>query len=152
MGPVHGKGARGDLLCPPLAPRTRGYPCTGSAICCVGPVEVSAGVGPVLVPLTGVLLTGGEAPVDPPAVGSVVSCGDGHLRLEATGPGVDDLVLGRAVVLSRAGGRLVRRFVRGLVRGLVGRLVGRFVRSEEHTSELQSRFDLVCRLLLEKKK
>src|SRR5699024_11420166 len=26
------------------------------------------------------------------------------------------------------------------------------IRSEEHTSELQSRFDLVCRLLLEKKK
>src|SRR5207249_12231501 len=31
------------------------------------------------------------------------------------------------------------------------RLHGR-ERSEEHTSELQSRFDLVCRLLLEKKK
>src|SRR5438067_9164986 len=29
---------------------------------------------------------------------------------------------------------------------------GRERRSEEHTSELQSRFDLVCRLLLEKKK
>src|SRR5207249_10052336 len=29
---------------------------------------------------------------------------------------------------------------------------GAHVRSEEHTSELQSRFDLVCRLLLEKKK
>src|SRR5206468_11913300 len=28
----------------------------------------------------------------------------------------------------------------------------RLVRSEEHTSELQSRSDLVCRLLLEKKK
>src|SRR5699024_12090378 len=28
----------------------------------------------------------------------------------------------------------------------------RRMRSEEHTSELQSRFDLVCRLLLEKKK
>src|SRR5437868_10984478 len=28
----------------------------------------------------------------------------------------------------------------------------RTFRSEEHTSELQSRFDLVCRLLLEKKK
>src|SRR5438067_5996987 len=27
-----------------------------------------------------------------------------------------------------------------------------YCRSEEHTSELQSRFDLVCRLLLEKKK
>src|SRR5437868_10557365 len=32
-----------------------------------------------------------------------------------------------------------------------GRDVHRW-RSEEHTSELQSRFDLVCRLLLEKKK
>src|SRR5699024_11873547 len=31
------------------------------------------------------------------------------------------------------------------------RTVG-IIRSEEHTSELQSRFDLVCRLLLEKKK
>src|SRR6266536_2446835 len=30
--------------------------------------------------------------------------------------------------------------------------VGPPVRSEEHTSELQSRVDLVCRLLLEKKK
>src|SRR5438874_10732297 len=30
--------------------------------------------------------------------------------------------------------------------------VRRFRRSEEHTSELQSRRDLVCRLLLEKKK
>src|SRR5438067_12402168 len=35
--------------------------------------------------------------------------------------------------------------------GSVRRIL-RFVRSEEHTSELQSRFDLVCRLLLEKKK
>src|SRR2546422_8067094 len=30
--------------------------------------------------------------------------------------------------------------------------VQRFLRSEEHTSELQSRLHLVCRLLLEKKK
>src|SRR2546428_8181234 len=29
---------------------------------------------------------------------------------------------------------------------------GHYLRSEEHTSELQSRSDLVCRLLLEKKK
>src|SRR2546428_7287501 len=34
----------------------------------------------------------------------------------------------------------------------VSRNDGRFQRSEEHTSELQSRSDLVCRLLLEKKK
>src|SRR5699024_11895565 len=32
------------------------------------------------------------------------------------------------------------------------RRMARLARSEEHTSELQSRFDLVCRLLLEKKK
>src|SRR5438067_6094454 len=32
------------------------------------------------------------------------------------------------------------------------RVAAASARSEEHTSELQSRFDLVCRLLLEKKK
>src|SRR5699024_10625367 len=42
-------------------------------------------------------------------------------------------------------------------RAVTDRLAGtdrrqRATRSEEHTSELQSRFDLVCRLLLEKKK
>src|SRR5437868_11976575 len=36
-------------------------------------------------------------------------------------------------------------------RCLIGASSGIRVRSEEHTSELQSRFDLVCRLLLEKK-
>src|SRR5438067_10329697 len=35
---------------------------------------------------------------------------------------------------------------------LHGRRPAGDLRSEEHTSELQSRFDLVCRLLLEKKK
>src|SRR5699024_11926559 len=34
----------------------------------------------------------------------------------------------------------------------ISNAVGMATRSEEHTSELQSRFDLVCRLLLEKKK
>src|SRR5207249_7670238 len=37
-------------------------------------------------------------------------------------------------------------------RGDVEEIEGQSGRSEEHTSELQSRFDLVCRLLLEKKK
>src|SRR5689334_23774337 len=36
--------------------------------------------------------------------------------------------------------------------GVVGRLRAGGGRSEEHTSELQSQFHLVCRLLLEKKK
>src|SRR5437868_7757148 len=34
----------------------------------------------------------------------------------------------------------------------INALAAQHQRSEEHTSELQSRFDLVCRLLLEKKK
>src|SRR2546422_3931314 len=38
----------------------------------------------------------------------------------------------------------------GMARGEAGH--GRRLRSEEHTSELQSRLHLVCRLLLEKKK
>src|SRR5699024_11466887 len=38
-----------------------------------------------------------------------------------------------------------------VVRGIYGE-GSETIRSEEHTSELQSRFDLVCRLLLEKKK
>src|SRR5438309_8087341 len=38
------------------------------------------------------------------------------------------------------------------LRSLVQRSNNRHYRSEEHTSELQSQFHLVCRLLLEKKK
>src|SRR5207249_11913157 len=40
----------------------------------------------------------------------------------------------------------------GLRRERPGQRAAADSRSEEHTSELQSRFDLVCRLLLEKKK
>src|SRR5690242_20967653 len=47
--------------------------------------------------------------------------------------------------------RLVRSF-KGSVRVRGSILTGRFERSEEHTSELQSHVNLVCRLLLEKKK
>src|SRR5215467_420475 len=43
-----------------------------------------------------------------------------------------------------------RRFARGVAKGL--RRPGAIHRSEEHTSELQSPCNLVCRLLLEKKK
>src|SRR5688572_17351492 len=41
---------------------------------------------------------------------------------------------------------------RGMTLGASGYLVKPFTRSEEHTSELQSQSNLVCRLLLEKKK
>src|SRR5207249_5173205 len=48
----------------------------------------------------------------------------------------------RYVNLSSADHALATELVMGVLRW----------KSEEHTSELQSRFDLVCRLLLEKKK
>src|SRR5438067_6913461 len=55
-----------------------------------------------------------------------------------------------------AGGIERIRRPRNRARELAPRQVGNtqprgLARSEEHTSELQSRFDLVCRLLLEKK-
>src|SRR5260221_4371569 len=43
-------------------------------------------------------------------------------------------------------------YLRGLDRLVLAVLRGPAHRSEEHTSELQSHSDLVCRLLLEKKK
>src|SRR5207247_7812729 len=44
------------------------------------------------------------------------------------------------------------RFAREVAVMPLSRSTRALVRSEEHTSELQSRVDLVCRLLLEKKK
>src|SRR5699024_11805599 len=52
---------------------------------------------------------------------------------------------------ARSGSFEPLRFVPAGKRVVLG-LVTSKKRSEEHTSELQSRFDLVCRLLLEKKK
>src|SRR5687768_17834739 len=54
--------------------------------------------------------------------------------------GSEDVVVGSPIA-----GRM-----RAEVEGLIGFFVN--TRSEEHTSELQSRLHLVCRLLLEKKK
>src|SRR5207247_3070958 len=64
--------------------------------------------------------------------------GDDHVF-----PGDDERRIGRDEV------GLVRPDVSVLLRG---RRHTHRLRSEEHTSELQSRVDLVCRLLLEKKK
>src|SRR5438874_7082668 len=61
-------------------------------------------------------------------------------RLSAQSPrdsAMDQGVIGRGVFAHQVHGRPVFH---------------RRIRSEEHTSELQSRRDLVCRLLLEKKK
>src|SRR5438105_11553671 len=42
--------------------------------------------------------------------------------------------------------------IRSMATRMLARICRVSLRSEEHTSELQSRVDLVCRLLLEKKK
>src|SRR2546430_3871408 len=57
-----------------------------------------------------------------------------------------------AAVRARSRGRLPRRTI-GIVRSRSRRSApsDQVVRSEEHTSELQSQSNLVCRLLLEKK-
>src|SRR5206468_4867397 len=52
----------------------------------------------------------------------------------------------------RHGGEIETELLRVPKDGLNLSTVTDVVRSEEHTSELQSRSDLVCRLLLEKKK
>src|SRR5699024_11645891 len=75
----------------------------------------------------------------------LVRCGQCRNDGEADG-GVDHLVQPVARMAHRAL-LLWRRETRATISP--GSAVAR---SEEHTSELQSRFDLVCRLLLEKKK
>src|SRR5690606_41284517 len=71
----------------------------------------------------------GELPLIPGA--------EGAGRVEAVGPGVDTVEVGQAVAWAMGLGAYAEYTV---------------VRSEEHTSELQSRENLVCRLLLDKKK
>src|SRR2546421_1307877 len=56
---------------------------------------------------------------------------------------------GRFIHVNEAAREMTERH---LGRIIPGELTADWQRSEEHTSELQSRSDLVCRLLLEKKK
>src|SRR5699024_11364023 len=60
-------------------------------------------------------------------------------------------VLGSGVMGSAIAAHLANNGIPTIMLDIVPRDVTEDERSEEHTSELQSRFDLVCRLLLEKK-
>src|SRR5690606_40942666 len=74
------------------------------------------------------------------------------LRLQDVGGVVgepDEVV---SAVLMRILGDITGRTVQVFPARTAARLAGMLLRSEEHTSELQSRENLVCRLLLEKKK
>src|SRR5206468_10430904 len=57
-----------------------------------------------------------------------------------------------AAAILDGGHRSRRRFSSQRIQRRIARAAELLLRSEEHTSELQSRSDLVCRLLLEKKK
>src|SRR5699024_12622394 len=70
-------------------------------------------------------------PILPGKLAGLLAAVAGYDLIAAVLPGPDDSGLGNALVLDAEHHR---------------------PRSEEHTSELQSRFDLVCRLLLEKKR
>src|SRR5687768_18257273 len=80
-------------------------------------------------------------PIYPP--GGRPDPGAARLRRPVQRIGADDI--GRRQTVADRMGQPERRRV-----GVEG--VGGHARSEEHTSELQSRLHLVCRLLLEKKK
>src|SRR2546426_5522535 len=71
--------------------------------------------------------------------------------IAANAPDWSELVLKPDLWPPRAGGEYLV-FHRGITHSFVGAAVEAAVRSEEHTSELQSPCNLVCRLLLEKKK
>src|SRR5437867_3298731 len=83
------------------------------------------------------------------------------LRLDAFGRAVEGVENNRlagwsgtvravlVIVFKQAGANVIQTVDR--IRGVLPQLE-RWMRSEEHTSELQSPYDLVCRLLLEKKK
>src|SRR6266496_4550325 len=93
--------------------------------------------------------TGPVSRIDPATAYRRPASAPGMLRLDSN----EGVLPSRALLgdLANADPELLRRYpdVSALEAALAAR-VG--VRSEEHTSELQSRRDLVCRLLLEKKK
>src|SRR5437870_6544827 len=90
---------------------------------------------------------------------SNLTCIDGALLSLRIASGLAFLYHGGAILFGLFGGPGPRRFaldhgypiVLGYLVGLAQVAGAIAVRSEEHTSELQSRGHLVCRLLLEKK-
>src|SRR2546422_6552196 len=97
--------------------------------------------------MRGIVETGGRNRADGRAAArdAVHLPGDGGARLPVHGGG-------ELLRCKDFNGRRIRRDSDVCLRGDGGGCGEGFRRSEEHTSELQSRLHLVCRLLLEKKK
>src|SRR5438105_8522763 len=81
-----------------------------------------------------------------------LSSDDGHRDLHSfpTRRSSDLVAIGGSVTIAPAS--IIKVYGWGNNAGFVVGGGGSLVRSEEHTSELQSRVDIVCRLLLERKK
>src|SRR3712207_9007649 len=79
------------------------------------------------------------------AASAAVRAVKARARAEDLAPVIEEMKAAGAVSLRELADELNRR-------GVPAARGGRWSRSEEHTSELQSRQYLVCRLLLEKKK
>src|SRR5947207_4715807 len=98
-------------------------------------------------------------PARPTAASTSATAANAPSRIALSRRGSADLASSLSSVKTRAAGCsgstcwMVRRIVSTrLVGSRVVRITNDPGRSEEHTSELQSHSDLVCRLLLEKKK
>src|SRR5690606_16690208 len=90
------------------------------------------------------------APVEVPERGAITFSGDGQISALGAGDNPNDIqLLGQLKLVNPPAADMVRGDD-GLFR-VAGGQAAQADRSEEHTSELQSRENLVCRLLLEKK-
>src|SRR5699024_11445199 len=89
-----------------------------------------------------------DLPRGPETRGPVMSRRTGHIELDRT---VDSIIVGNRHRTDLGDLTELAESIAhdGLLQPLTVTIDGVLVRSEEHTSELQSRFDLVCRLLLE---
>src|SRR5207248_3452164 len=102
-------------------------------------------------PANGVPIEGLAAWRDFSSPGAAYSSGT-HLAVVEIDPHTGEVQVLKYVAVDDCGRVVNHYLVESQVHGGLAQGIGQALRSEEHTSELQSPYDLVCRLLLEKKK